>query len=295
MVINGANLRAIYQGFNTIYNKAFAEAEPQYQRVATVVPSTTGEETYAWLGDIPGMREWIGDREIQNLTASDYTVKNKSFELTVGLPRDAVEDDKIGLYNPSIQMLGQSAAMHPDELVFGLLKKGSTEKCYDGKAFFAENHKIGKQDVSNKGKKKLSAESYAAARAGMMSITNSKGRPLRLIPDLLVVPPSLESMARKIIKADEIEGTTNTMKDTAEILVLPDLADQPTQWYLLCTKRPVKPLIYQQRQPAKFVAKTNETDDNVFFSRQFLYGADSRGNAGFGFWQMAYCSDGSQA
>ena len=103
MVINGANLRAIYQGFNTIYNKAFAEAEPQYQKVATVVPSTTGEETYAWLGDIPGMREWIGDREIQNLTASDYTVKNKSFELTVGLPKEAVEDDKIGLYNPSVQ------------------------------------------------------------------------------------------------------------------------------------------------------------------------------------------------
>ena len=129
----------------------------------------------------------------------------------------------------------------------------------------------------------------------MMSITNSKGRPLRLIPDLLVVPPSLESTARKIIKADEIEGTTNTMKDTAEILVLPDLADQETQWYLLCTRRPVKPLIYQQRKPAKFVAKTNETDDNVFFSKQFLYGVDSRGNAGFGFWQMAYFSDGTEA
>lgn len=295
MVINDANLRAIYQGFNTIYNKAFAEAEPQYQKIATVVPSTTGEETYAWLGDIPGMREWIGDREIQNLTASDYTVKNKSFELTVGLPREAVEDDKIGLYNPSVQMLGQSAAMHPDELVFGLLKRGTTEKCYDGQAFFSDSHKIGKKTVSNKGKKKLGAESYAAARSSMMSITNSKGRPLRLIPDLLVVPPSLESTARKIIKADEIEGTTNTMKDTAEILVLPDLADQETQWYLLCTRRPVKPLIYQQRKPAKFVAKTNETDDNVFFSKQFLYGVDSRGNAGFGFWQMAYYSEGTEA
>ena len=236
------------------------------------------------------MREWIGDREIQNLTASDYTVKNKSFELTVGLPKEAVEDDKIGLYNPSVQMLGQSAALHPDELVFGLLKKGTTEKCYDGQAFFSDSHKIGKKTVSNKGKKKLGAESYAAARSSMMSITNSKGRPLRLIPDLLVVPPSLESTARKIIKADEIEGTTNTMKDTAEILVLPDLADQETQWYLLCTRRPVKPLIYQQRKPAKFVAKTNETDDNVFFSKQFLYGVDSRGNAGFGFWQMAYFS-----
>ena len=27
--------------------------------------------------------------------------------------------------------------------------------------------------------------------------------------------------------------------------------------------------------------------------KQFLYGVDCRGNAGFGFWQMAYGSDGS--
>ena len=27
-------------------------------------------------------------------------------------------------------------------------------------------------------------------------------------------------------------------------------------------------------------------------SKQFLYGVDARGNAGYGFWQMAYGSDG---
>ena len=27
--------------------------------------------------------------------------------------------------------------------------------------------------------------------------------------------------------------------------------------------------------------------------KTFLYGVDSRGNAGFGFWQMAYGSDGT--
>lgn len=295
MIVNGANLRAIYQGFNTIFNKAFEEANPQYARIATVVPSTASEETYAWLGDIPGMREWVGDREIQNLTSSGYTVKNKSFEVTVGVPREAVEDDKIGLYNPSVQMLGNSAALHPDELVFGLLKQGTKEKCYDGQPFFSESHKIGKNTVSNKGTKTLTAESYAAARASIMSIKNSKGRAMRLIPDLLVVPPSLESVARKIIKADEIEGTTNTYKDTADILVMPDLADDPTGWYLFCTSHPLKPLIYQQRKAAKFVSKTNETDDNVFFTNQFLYGADSRGNAGFGFWQMAYYSTGTES
>ncbi|WP_261949086.1 Mu-like prophage major head subunit gpT family protein [Paenibacillus melissococcoides] len=46
--------------------------------VATKVPSTTGEENYKWLGKMPRMREWVGDREIQNLQASDYTIKTKT-------------------------------------------------------------------------------------------------------------------------------------------------------------------------------------------------------------------------
>ena len=52
-------------------------------------------------------------------------------------------------------------------------------------------------------------------------------------------------------------------------------------------------MIHQTRKPAKFVSKTNETDDNVFFAKTFLYGVDSRENVGFGFWQMAYGSDGT--
>ena len=124
MIINPQNLRGIYVSFNTLFNQAFSEQKPTYEKVATVVPSTSDSETYAWLGDIPGMREWIGDREIQNLTGSDYTIKNKDFELTVGVDRNAIEDDKIGLYKPSIQMLGASAASHPDELVYALLASG---------------------------------------------------------------------------------------------------------------------------------------------------------------------------
>ena len=295
MIVNSQSLRGIFIGFNTLFNKAFEDVQPLYSKVATVTPSTTDSETYAWLGDVPGMREWIGDREIQNLTAADYTIKNKDFELTVGVPRNAIEDDKIGVYNPSVQMLGQSAAIHPDELIFSLLKDGFTAKCYDGLPFFSEAHKIGEKVVSNMGKKKLSLESYTAARAAMMSLTNSKGRPLNLVPNLLVVPPALEGMARTITKSEFINGSTNTMKDTAEPLAVPALAGKDNAWYLLCTVRPIRPLIYQERKKAKFVSMTNETDPNVFFRKEYIYGVDSRGNVGFGFWQMAFGSDGSEA
>lgn len=294
MIVNSQTLRGIYIAFNTLFTKAFEGQKPTYERVATVVPSTTDAETYAWLGDIPGMREWLGDREIQNLQGSDYTIKNKDFELTVGVDRNAIEDDKIGLYNPSIQMLAESAALHPDELVYTLLASGFSALCYDGKPFFATDHPVGEGAVSNKITDQLSLEAYVAARAMMRAYKNSKGRSLGLVPDLLVVPPALEGKAREILVAEYINGTKNTMAGTAEIHVEPRLTSDKA-WFLLDTKRPIKPIIYQQRKKAKFVSITEETSENVFMQKKYLYGVDSRGNTGFGFWQMAVGSDGSKA
>lgn len=291
MIVNSVTLRGIYTGFNTLFNRAFEGQQPRYTQIATVVPSTTSEETYAWLGDIPGMREWIGDREIQNLSGSGYTIRNKEFELTVGVKRTDIEDDKIGLYNPSIEMLGESAALHPDELCFGLLSDGFTEKCFDGNPFYYAKHKIGKTEASNLLTSPLSVDSYAQARSMMMGLKNGKGRSLNLVPNLLVVPPALEKTARDIVLAEMVNGSTNTMRGTADILVEPRLKSD-TEWHLLCTKRPLKPLIYQQRKKAKFVSLTAENNPNVFLSGKYLYGADSRGNAGYAFWQMAVGSTG---
>lgn len=292
MMITPQNLRGIYVGFNTIFNKALGDYKPLYPEIATVTPSTTDTETYAWLGDIPGMREWIGEREIQNLTASEYTIKNKSYEATIGIDRDVIEDDRIRLWSSNISALAQNAAKNPDKLIFQLLADGFTAKCFDGKPFFSDAHKTGGRTVSNMSHAKLSLDAYIAARASMMSLTNSKGEPLALVPDKLVVPPALEKEARDILVADFINGTKNTMQGTAKPLVAPQLAGHDSAWFLLCTTQPVKPLIYQERKKPKFVSKTNETDDNVFMSKQFLYGVDARGNAGYGFWQMAYGSDG---
>ena len=292
MVVNQQALRGIFTGFKTIFSKAFEGTKPLYDKIATLIPSSAGEESYKWLGNIPKMREWIGDRQVKNLTASDYTLKNKNFEATVSVSKNDIEDDRIGLYNPSVQMLGQSAAMHPDELVFTLLPGGFTNKCYDGAAFFGD-HKVGKITVSNKGTAKLSTTAYEAARAVIMSFKDDEGKPLKIVPNLLVVPPALEAEGRKLLLADQIDGTTNVNKGTAELLVVPDLAGHDAKWYLLCTSMPIKPIIYQERKKPEFVALTNATDDNVFRRNEYEYGVDSRGNAGYAFWQMAYGSDGS--
>lgn len=295
MIVNQQNLNGIFTGFKTLFQKAFVNTTTLWEKVATKVPSETGEESYKWLGSMPKLRKWIGNRQLKNLEASDYTIKNESFEATVSLPKEDVEDDRIGLYSPMVETLGMSAATHPDELVFGLLAKGFTEKCYDKNSYFATDHKVGKKTVSNKGTAALSPTSYATARSNMMSLVDEEGKPLKIIPDMLVVPPALEGEARKILLADQIDGTTNTMKGTAELLVVPDLAGNDKAWYLMCTKMPIKPLIFQERKKPQFVTKVNPNDDNVFFNKEFIYGVDSRGNAGYGLWQMAYGSTGTTA
>jgi phage major head subunit gpT-like protein len=149
MILNSANLTTFFQGAQTIFNKAFTGFKPLWPQVATLVPSTTSQEDYGWLGSWPRMREWLGDREVMNLAAYDYTIKNKKFESTVAVSRDDLGDDKFGVYNPMFQAMAEAGAEHPDELTFGLLNQGITTQCYDGQYFFDIDHPVSGVSVSN--------------------------------------------------------------------------------------------------------------------------------------------------
>ena len=128
-----------------------------------------------------------------------------------------------------------------------------------------------------------------------MTVEGEHGRSLNIVPDLLVVSPQNEANARELLFADLISGSSNVNKNTCELLVAPELSAYPDQWYLLCTKRYIKPIVFQQREVPKLVCKNKETDDNVFFSDQIIYGIKGRYNVGFGLWQLAYGSTGTDS
>jgi phage major head subunit gpT-like protein len=235
------------------------------------------------------MREWVGERQIKNLSLETYTIANKDWESTIEVDRNEIMDDAVGVYNPVIAELGRTAAVHPDELVFDLLSRGFVTTCYDSQYFFDTDHPVGAGTVSNHGggagtawflldttkslkplifqsrkevefiakdrpddehvfmkkkylygvdrrdnagyglwqlafgsKQTLDATGYAAAREAMMSFKDSEGKPLGIMPSLLVVPPSLESEARELIVNDaDASGATNKWQGTAELLVVP--------------------------------------------------------------------------
>jgi len=151
MIINQANLGALYKGYRTIFNEAFQGVKGDFEKVAMTVPSSVREETYGWLGAFPKMREWIGERHIKNLQAHGYAIKNKDWESSISVDRNDIDDDNYGLYNPVISEMGRSSAVHYDDLAFGLLPAGFTTFCYDGQYFFDTDHPVGVASVSNFG------------------------------------------------------------------------------------------------------------------------------------------------
>ena len=116
MIINHANLAILNQAYNAAFQSGLTTAAPMWNQLAMLVPSTTSTEKYAWLGSITKFREWLGERTYQNLKQSDYSIKNKTWENTVSVNRDEIEDDQYGVYKPVIQQLGQDAATHPTNL-----------------------------------------------------------------------------------------------------------------------------------------------------------------------------------
>lgn len=142
MIISSQTLRALFTGFKTTFQNAFDGAPSDYAKVAMVVPSATKMEEYGWLGTVTRFREWLGDRVIQNLKTHDFTIKNKDFENTVGVDRNDIADDTLGVYTPILAQLGQDAKTHPDELIFALLAAGFATPCYDGQYFFDTDHPV---------------------------------------------------------------------------------------------------------------------------------------------------------
>lgn len=298
MKVTSEAISRLGHSFRALAMEQLEAQDPRWGVIAMLVTSSTSENNYGWLNAIPGMREWIGERQVQNLSDSGYSIRNKDFELTVGVKRNDIEDDNIGIYSTFFKQLGFSVAYSPDDIVFDLLKRGFTEACYDGKPFFSATHPVGKKSFSNTSNKRLTPTELETALATMRGQTNEVGRPLRAFrakPKLLV-GPALEATARRIVGLAMIAGGDNPTYQAAEIEVIPEFTDDAeSYWVLADTSQPIKPLILQRRKEVEFVRKDDARDDNVFNQKEFIYGFDDRKNAGFGFWQLAFGSTGTTA
>lgn len=228
-MVTAALIQSLFTGFKANFEAGKSEAPSQYTKIATVIQSTTKSNTYGWLGKFPALKKWVTDRVIESMKSYGYTIVNEDYESTVGVDRNDIEDDELGIYKPIFEEMGRAAAIHPDESVFALLPAGFTTACYDGQYFFDVDHPV---------YPKADGTGTAALVANAVIDANYTGEP----------------------------------------------------WYVLDTKKALKPFIFQERKKPALIAMTKIDDEAVFTSKKFRYGVDCRDAAGYGFWQMAFAN-----
>lgn len=300
ILVNKTSINNAFIAIKTLFNNAFDATPVIWDKIAMRVPSTTGQNDYAWLSNFPKMRKWVGDKVVKNLEAFKYTIANFPFEATVAVKRDDIEDDTLGIYAPQAQMAGYSAKMWPDEMVMDLVNGSFTTEGYDGQYFCDTDHEVAGASVSNKGTAALSAATQAlaiaslgAGAAAMRAFKDDEGRPLNITPEVLLVGPALIDTANVLYMNDRLEdGKPNPYKGMFKPLMDARITST-TAWWLLDTSKPVKPFVFQERKAPVFVSQTDMNADDVFDKAEYKFGAEARGNAGYGLWQLCYGSTGA--
>lgn len=138
--ISGPYLQILDANVRTEFNSYLTTAPSQYGEYAMVVNSTSRENFYPRLDEIPGLRRWVGDRVIHQLSLSSFAIANETFEGTVSIKREDIEDDQFGIFQIGVRQLGYNAGALPDLLCSRLLGAGTTTTCYDGQYFFDTDH-----------------------------------------------------------------------------------------------------------------------------------------------------------
>lgn len=303
MLITPATIDFAFKSLDTLYQQVIEETPVYYPDIATEAKSTTDTEFHAWLKRIPELREWIGERRVNQLSANAQSIKNRLFEDTFAIPRTKFEDDQYGIFAPqAVRDLARAAKIWPDNITTAAILAGETALAHDGQAFFSASHPVnpdiaGSPTQANlQTSKPLNAQNFSDVRAIGESFLGEDSVPLGLEFDTLIVPPALKNTAKQLAEAENIAAAfgvnaatgsqTNVLKGTIKkVVVLPRLtADSTTTWYVACTNRAVKPFIFQNRIPAEFSWLNKPEDPNVFRLDQYEYGVRARGAAGYGPW-----------
>ncbi|MBO2589334.1 Mu-like prophage major head subunit gpT family protein [Shewanella algae] len=135
-------LEALQATMSAAYTRGLAAAKPQWQMIATEVPSSGAANFYGWLKDLPGIVEWTGARQLADMGKHGYSIENKTFESSISVSREDVDDDQIGHYSVVAQNYGDQVAYFPDTLAYPLLAAGFSTLCYDGQNYFDTDHPL---------------------------------------------------------------------------------------------------------------------------------------------------------
>ncbi|HET6719033.1 MAG TPA: Mu-like prophage major head subunit gpT family protein [Rhodocyclaceae bacterium] len=280
--------------------------------VSNLFNSDQGSEEYAFLGQSPGMREWVGGRQAKGLKGESLIIRNRPYESTLEVLIRDMRRDKTGQIQVRVNEFVDRSLTHWASLLSTIIIGGETGVCYDGQYYFDTDHVEGDSgSQSNDITVDISAlpaavhgvvtapsveemqQAMLAGIAQMLSFKDNQGEPMNENARnfMVIVPVSLYLTAATAVSTlstaalqqnfnpNLITGLNISVQMNARLTWTDKFA-------IFRTDSPIKGLIRQSEQENELMVK-DETSEFAMDNKAIQIGIDNSRGVGYGYWQRA--------
>lgn len=99
MIVSTDLTKLLLAGMKTNFMKELKETPVIHTAISTMMNSTKDKETYPWLGENPEVSEWLDERQERALAEHEFEIVNRSWENTLSVDRDTLEDERLSSLN----------------------------------------------------------------------------------------------------------------------------------------------------------------------------------------------------
>jgi phage major head subunit gpT-like protein len=311
-LINQSVIDTANTAFLTKFEEMFQRGDQGFWKLFTeIVPAKSENITINFLGDMPTMREWVGNKVYQVMRAYSQTAKLKTWEKSFYLYRKEVEYDMTGMVGTRINQFMRSLDYY-DKMVTDVLVGNPTG--YDGVALFSASHPNGPAGAtqSNVTTSALSFATFEAAQQAGAELRSENSEPMFVTYDTLMVGPKNQTVALEIADADERkvwvknDGTFGNQGSTStnivggisvpnvyvgkyDVVINPRLVGAYDDYaFLLSTKGPIKPIVVYEGKPPTAYSQIDMEGEKRFNADIFAWSVEADSVAVAGPWQAAY-------
>lgn len=292
-------------------------------RISNTLTSNQATETYAGIGTVPQMREWLGGKNANSFSKQSLTISNKDYESTIRVNVKDLRRDKTGFLQMRINELMARAASHDQKLLSTLIENGAGTTIatgYDGLALFSSSHSVGDSGTTdNTIDVDISAlptgdttgshgsttapsvgEAALAIQAGikqMLGFKDDQGEPINEgMSDVVIMVPvglsdAFEAALSSVYLAQGMSNPTLSQSNPngggiRKTLAVNSRLTWTDKFAVFRADAPVKALIIQREVEPMFKALA-EGSDYEFTENAHLYSVEKSGNVGLGRFDQA--------
>lgn len=227
-LITPANLAFWFTKLDTQLGYTYSITPTFIDAVASMIPSSTEQNGYAWIGRLDKMRLWQGSRVTHEPAPQTYFLSNQPFELTEKIDRFKLDDDQMGVYERTMPEMAIQAKKNADYQWRDLIENtgaqtGTRQNGLDGLSFFNTAHPIdlynaaagtysndfsggGANVTYSNGKQILTGGAFGPTAVStlysyMLQLKAENGEPLGVMPNEILVPTALATEAELVLKS----------------------------------------------------------------------------------------------